>query len=580
MTLALIALAHAQDVTGGDVPDLNAQTFRPSIDGDRLLWLDDAGKRMDQEFVGRFLFQYLDDPLVYETEDGQVTKVVASVFQADLLGGYQVGPARFGLDVPVYLFATSDVVAGQGGLGDLALDTKLSAPLEDAPLDLAASFRATFPTATVSTALGNPRVGWEITAIASRAVGPVLLAANLGTRGAPEASLENLEGTTDLNDYFVARLGAGYAFGEVTTGTGLGDYGAGLEMSWQVPYSAPMATAEGWPLEFLASGYGYAAQDVVVRGGVGSGLSPGVGSPDARLLLGVGYEPRPVKAPEDTDGDGLVDDVDQCPTDPEDPDSFQDENGCPDPDNDADGIVDPSDQCMNEPEDRDGWKDEEGCPDPTTLVKVAVVDKETQQPLGIAKVAIACGEQRQGGVAPLEAEFAAGRCTVGAAAGSYARLDLEFDVVNGPPMEVKLELEPQKAAMVTVSRDRIELKDSIRFQTGKAVIQPASFPMLDQAVQILADYPEIKKLRIEGHTDERGSDATNLELSKKRAKAVLDYLVGKGIDPARLTSEGFGESRPIDPGHDEAAWSKNRRTDFFVELWEEAPVQGAVPAPQ
>ena len=78
-------------------------------------------------------------------------------------------------------------------------------------------------------------------------------------------------------------------------------------------------------------------------------------------------EPEPEPEPEppgDRDGDGLTDDVDECPDDPEDFDEFEDEDGCPEPDNDQDGILDEPDQCPNDPEDVDDFEDEDGCPDP------------------------------------------------------------------------------------------------------------------------------------------------------------------------------------------------------------------------
>src|SRR5204863_6589756 len=68
--------------------------------------------------------------------------------------------------------------------------------------------------------------------------------------------------------------------------------------------------------------------------------------------------------PKDTDGDGILDSVDKCPTEPEDKDKFQDDDGCPDPDNDGDGIPDSRDKCPNQPEDKDGFEDLDGCPDP------------------------------------------------------------------------------------------------------------------------------------------------------------------------------------------------------------------------
>ena len=72
----------------------------------------------------------------------------------------------------------------------------------------------------------------------------------------------------------------------------------------------------------------------------------------------------PVAKVGDKDGDGILDDVDKCPNDPEDKDGFEDDDGCPDPDNDKDGILDAKDKCPLEPEDKDGFQDEDGCPDP------------------------------------------------------------------------------------------------------------------------------------------------------------------------------------------------------------------------
>jgi outer membrane protein OmpA-like peptidoglycan-associated protein len=374
-------------------------------------------------------------------------------------------------------------------------------------------------------------------------------------------SLENV----DLDDMFVGRFGAGLAFTESS--------GVAAEFSTQIPYAAPLSNQAATPLELLASGYGYASRDWVVRGGVGGGVSPGIGSPDFRLLVGVGYEPREPAPPVDTDGDGLFDPQDGCPTVPEDADSFEDTDGCPDPDNDQDGILDLADACISDPEDADGWQDEEGCPDPNTLLRVIAKDAATGRPLDAARIAIACGETvAQQGTAPFDTELPAGTCGVVANAVGYSPAQLDVALVNGPPIEAVLTLEPKKEARVIVTRERVELRESIQFETGKANIRPASFGLLDETVQILGDYPEIVRLRIEGHTDERGGDAFNLELSKKRAAAVLAYFVEKGIDPARLTSEGFGESKPVDPAHNADAWAKNRRTDFFVEVWEPKPI--------
>jgi len=72
------------------------------------------------------------------------------------------------------------------------------------------------------------------------------------------------------------------------------------------------------------------------------------------------------------------------------------------------------------------------------------------------------------------------------------------------------------------------------------------------------------KILIEGHCDERGTEEYNLALGEKRAKSTMDYLVSLGISPDRLRIISYGKSQPLDPGHDETAWAKNRRAQFLI----------------
>ncbi len=114
------------------------------------------------------------------------------------------------------------------------------------------------------------------------------------------------------------------------------------------------------PTELRAAGL-LRAGDFTIRLGAGAGLAYALGVPIFRVLGDIAYSPRPSR---DSDGDGLVDEVDLCPADDEDFDDFADEDGCPEPDNDDDGMLDGVDQCPLEPEDRDDVNDEDGCPDP------------------------------------------------------------------------------------------------------------------------------------------------------------------------------------------------------------------------
>lgn len=112
-------------------------------------------------------------------------------------------------------------------------------------------------------------------------------------------------------------------------------------------------------------------------------------------------------------------------------------------------------------------------------------------------------------------------------------------------------------------------------EAAKAVLKDLNFDfdsteLSEAAKQTLVDiskwlgvHPDVK-ITIEGHCDERGSTEYNLALGERRAKAVRDYLVSLGVDHGRLNIISYGESMPLDPGHNEAAWAKNRRAHFVI----------------
>ncbi len=567
LILLSLAMPTLAATVGGEVPDINVQNFRPTIDGERTLWVDDA-RLQDRLLMGRFLLHYANDPLVYLTEGGEETALVSDVFQADLMAGVRFWRARVGVDLPVYLLQSG--TAGQGlGLGDIGLDGKIVV-LDPAsvPLGLALDAKLTVPSATVDNALGSPELGWEAAAVVEKPIGRAFVATNLGVRGGPAAELENI----NIDDFFVARLAAGYGFNDAC--------GAALELASEVSLASASGQTGGFPLEALASGYGYLGYDWVIRGGAGAGLSSGIGTPDFRVIVGLGYEPRPEPPPPpppDTDGDGLADPSDACPAEPEDADAFKDEDGCPDPDNDGDGLADAADRCPLEAEDADEVKDTDGCPEPEVRVQLALVNAADKQPLPAGRLSVKGeGGAFTGGPAQV-LELPPGKWEATGTAVNFETAVVPFEITS-KGMAVTVEVQPKQETKIVVTRDRIELKEKVYFDTAKATIQSRSFPLLDQVAEVMKAYPEIQLVRVEGHTDSRGNDAQNLGLSQRRADSVAAYLVGKGVESTRLVAKGLGETKPIDPAENATAWEKNRRVEINVETWVEIPMGAASPA--
>jgi peptidoglycan-associated lipoprotein len=108
-----------------------------------------------------------------------------------------------------------------------------------------------------------------------------------------------------------------------------------------------------------------------------------------------------------------------------------------------------------------------------------------------------------------------------------------------------------------------DLAAMINFEYDQAVIRSADQGTLDRKAAILGVNPNVK-LQISGHADERGSDEYNLALGNRRAAAAKRYLENKGIDGSRMDVVSYGEERPLNPGHDEAAYAQNRRDEFQI----------------
>jgi OOP family OmpA-OmpF porin len=123
---------------------------------------------------------------------------------------------------------------------------------------------------------------------------------------------------------------------------------------------------------------------------------------------------------------------------------------------------------------------------------------------------------------------------------------------------------PPEPERVVVKDEKIEINEKVQFETNSAVLKKESESLLDEVAKAMKDHPEIKRVRVEGHTDSRASDKYNKRLSKKRAEAVREYLVAQGIAGKRLTARGYGEEKPIADNETDDGMYQNRRVEFTI----------------
>jgi OOP family OmpA-OmpF porin len=134
-----------------------------------------------------------------------------------------------------------------------------------------------------------------------------------------------------------------------------------------------------------------------------------------------------------------------------------------------------------------------------------------------------------------------------------------------PPAPEPPKAEPPKAlGRVQVTDKKITISEEIQFDQNKATIKPESNSLLDEIAKIMKDNEKIKKVSVEGHTSSEGDATANMKLSNDRAAAVLKALTDRGIDKSRLTSKGFGITKPVGDNKTEEGKIKNRRVEFTI----------------
>lgn len=337
-----------------------------------------------------------------------------------------------------------------------------------------------------------------------------------------------------------ALLGAHGMFGAFRGGAGIG---VGLTDSFGTPDYRFVLGLEWTPFQALdKDGDGIEDQDDDCR------EVPGVKSDEA------GKNGCPAEAPKvtDRDGDGVLDTDDACidvvgvkSDDPK-------KNGCPVPkveDRDGDGIVDSADACMDVPGVKNDDPKKNGCP--SDKDSDGVVDTEDACP----EVAGVKSSDPKTNGCPVDTD----RDKDGIANGEDACPD-----AAGPK-----NTDPEKngCPVAAVQNGVIKIREQVQFKTGSADIQAGkeTDDVLQGVLKILKEHAEIKKVRVEGHTDNKGDAKRNRKLSADRAASVVKWLTKNGIDAARLTSVGFGQDKPIASNDTEDGRKKNRRVELHIE---------------
>ena len=438
-----------------------------------------------------------------------------------------------------------------GGPGDLRLQIK-ALLLQSGGFRLGASLPILLPTGSSDNYLGDGGIGLEPRLSASFEAGRFGVGANLGYRVRPNNSFQPALTNQDISvdDEASASVGARFAL-------------LPKELDVMVDWSGAVNVQDQETTErageVLAGLRAYLPMGFVATAAAGPGIGVGMGVPSFRVVTSLIWSPVP-----DSDGDGLIGDADKCPNEPEDKDGFEDADGCPDPDNDKDGVPDVKDKCPMEPEDKDSFEDDDGCPDPDN-------DKD-----GIPDTADKCPnepEDKDGfedadgcpdpdndkdGVpdtadkCPMEPEDKDGFEDADGCPDPDNDKDGIQDIKDKCPLQPETvngfedddgcpDAKPSKN--IRIVKDTIAVPP-VFFATNKDQILAKSFPTLTEVATVLNDNPWLKKIRVEGHTDDVGADDKNLDLSQRRADSVVRFLVEHGVAAERLEAKGYGETKP------------------------------------
>jgi outer membrane protein OmpA-like peptidoglycan-associated protein len=375
----------------------------------------------------------------------------------------------------------------------------------------------------------------------------------------------------------------------------------GEQRHLQVGIEASIGTVFGNPsrrntnAELLLGGRYRVAGPIEIGLGVGPGLTSGIGTPDFRGVAMIAFSPEqkkeePPPPPADRDKDTIVDAQDACPDVPGVASKDPKKHGCQPPkDTDKDTIFDEVDACVTEPGPANEDPKKHGCPPPPDKDKDGIIDAEDAC---VDVPGVADADAKKNGCPPdkdndgvLDAQDACvdipGLKTADPATNGCPG-DTDGDTFRDdkdacPNEKGKADPDPKKngcPVAVRVTETEIIILQQVQFDTARATIKPVSNALLDEVGAVLKEHPEITKIEVQGHTDNRGGAKMNEKLSQDRANAVMKALVKRGVEAERMTAKGYGPNQPTDTNDTDEGRAKNRRVQFkIVEKKPKAPAQ-------
>jgi OmpA-OmpF porin, OOP family len=533
--------------------------FEPSPPGDTFFSLPSADVAGRFSVEGGAWFSYARDPLVLRsTGGGSPLEWVSNQSILHLQLGVELWKrVKLDLDVPILLAEGGSsgslgpfMVSAPGGahVGDVRIGARVVLLHQHAYVPAAAlTFSIWVPVGSAASFSGAGVIRYQPGLAVGAEYEHLVWGASVGTQfqgqGATTAATGVL-GSQVVGGMGVAGRVYGFTLGpEIFYGASLGD-----------ARNPIVSQVSGGNAELLLAGrYRIGALTAGLAGGPGLGQGPG--TPSFRIVAGLSgafdilspdepaestdrgtgagtqapVPPPPPPVPIDTDGDGVPDAEDACPTLVGDATPGAYRRGCP-PDRDRDGIFDVDDACPDVPGVPSSDRTKNGCP----------ADRDGD---GIPDAEDACPDEK------------------------------------GPPnADPKLNGCPQS---VRVEGGQILILEQVNFDTGRDTIRPESFKILAAVAAVIEEHPDIARVAVDGHTDNRGGDKPNKNLSERRALSVVRWLTEHGVDARRLEARGFGQRRPVAANVTTQGRAQNRRVEFLIrrrtdqgkEGWRDGPIE-------